>query len=220
MQLTLMEFFDLVDKQNWRIELQDIVKSSRFDPWDIDVRELLAKYSEKIQEEEINKRITALLICSIILKHKIRRIGLKELEKIIEADLNENEINIDSEEDLQQSLLESIVENSEINENQIPLDVFSDKLNQILNSEAQKVKGKKPTKKQIFEIIRQEDFSITIKELYKYLQNLTVKKTDYLTLKNKLNLNNNLFLTLLFLHNEDKIKLTQKKPYDNFEIKM
>ena len=89
-QKTLYEFFEMVDKPTWQIQLRDIIKSRKMNIWEIDIKDLSKEYMDRIGiEKDLNKSATAMLICSILLKYKSRKLGLKELESYIEEEIEE-----------------------------------------------------------------------------------------------------------------------------------
>ena len=91
-QKTLMEFFDLIDKPTWQVTLQNLLKKYGINIWDIDVSLLLEKLLKDAYEKENLKNASLIiLICTILLKSKARRIGLRDLEKNIKEELEELE---------------------------------------------------------------------------------------------------------------------------------
>jgi chromatin segregation and condensation protein Rec8/ScpA/Scc1 (kleisin family) len=208
-QTTLLEFFEIVEKPAWRIMLTDIVRSKKMDVWDIDVKLLAQEYMQRIHaEKDLNQLSTAMLICSILLKYKSQRIGIKELESQIEEEIEE------TEEQIPEMPEHIIIENEE---NQISLDKLAKTAGNILGrNNMKKYERKKP---EIHIPIMEENFEVTGKKILDYFSQQEKKTFYYEDLKD-LGFSNNIFMTLLFLNGDDKIKLQQKEFYSDLKIKI
>jgi chromatin segregation and condensation protein Rec8/ScpA/Scc1 (kleisin family) len=143
-QKKLLEFFEIIESPTWLIELRDIVRKQSMNIWDIDVKELAKQYMQKLEtENDLNKLATGMLVCSILLKYKSKRIGLKELEGYLEEEVEKTD-----DEPIQETLnLE------QLQQNQVSLDEFAKTLSKMIG----KVDRKKYEKKKA-EIIYSYNF--------------------------------------------------------------
>lgn len=74
----------LIDQNDWKSILLDLIKREHIDPWNIDVSFLATKYLERIQSlQETNLRIpaNAILCCAILVKTKASTLKLNEDKK-------------------------------------------------------------------------------------------------------------------------------------------
>jgi len=207
-QKALEEFFDLVKKPMWQSILHNMLQRYGMQVWDIDVSILMDKLLEDAYKQENLKNASLIvLICTILLKSKARRIGLSELEQTIKDELKE---------------LENAQEEN-------PLDAISnndlERYNELLELEAKlknlferKERNLSDSDKKKFQyLIRIESyFQLKNKLLNFFAQN---SETTYSELMSKVQTNNSIIMGLLLLNNENKISLKQKKPYEDFIIK-
>lgn len=209
-QKILLEFFDLVEKPTWEIQLRQIIQRNKLNIWDFDVSLLLKKLSEEQNlKENLKQAALVVLICSILLKTKSRRLGLYELEASIKEELEEI-ANLESGE----------LENAkELTEAELQ------KYNELLELEQKllrllgKNSGNARTRKEVLEyIVRIESYFKLKTRLLSALKDNAVIK--YSELRGAVETNNSILLSLLLLHSEDKVKLTQKNPYDDFLVKL
>lgn len=209
-QRKLLEFFEIIESPTWLLQLRDIVRRHNMDMWSIDVKELAQEYMSRISmETDLNQLATAMLICSILLKYKSKRMGLKELEGYLEEELETTEI-----EPIQETL-----DLTKLDENKVSLDDFAKSLNKMLNkTERKKYEKKKP---EIYIPTTLEDFRTTGLKLLEFFS-ANPEKTfyDYYELKDSTKVNNNLFMTLLYLNDDEKVKLQQKGFYSDLKIKV
>lgn len=209
-QKTLMEFFELIDKPTWQVTLQSLLKKYGFDIWNIDVSLLLEKLLKDAYEKENLKNASLIiLVCTILLKSKARRIGLRELEQNIKEELEELD---NLKED---NALENISENPEILEKYNELLELERKLKGMFYRLDTKTSEKK--KKEFNYIIKIESYfqlKLKIFDFFKDKESIT-----YSELKDNVKTNNSLIMSLLLLNNENKVKLKQKEPYGEIIIK-
>jgi|GEM_PF-3087905 len=208
-QHKLLEFFELLDKPMWQITLNEIVKSKKMNVWEVDVKLLAQEYMERLSKEmNINNIATGLLLCSILLKYKSRRMGLKELEGYIEEEIEE----IKEDET-------KIIENLDILQQEgVPLDEFEKTLDKMIGTktERKKYERKKP---EVYIPSTNEDFATTGRRLLEHLMSLEQTFFFYHDLKT-VPIENNLFMTLLYLNDDEKVKLEQKEFYGDLKIKV
>lgn len=84
---------DLIHHPTWKTILLDLVKSSKMDPWDIDVTNLADHYLRRINSmEESNLRVpaNAILASAILLKYKSKSLKISSIED--EEELSEEEL--------------------------------------------------------------------------------------------------------------------------------
>jgi chromatin segregation and condensation protein Rec8/ScpA/Scc1 (kleisin family) len=209
-QKTLMEFFELIEKPTWQATLQALLKKYSFDVWNIDVSELLEKLLHDAYEKENLKNASLIiLICTILLKSKARRIGLRELEQNIKEELEELENLKENDE------LTNVSENPEILEKYNELLELERKLKNMFYRIDNKTSDKK--KKEFNYIIKIESYfqlKLKIFDFFKDKESIT-----YSQLKENVKTNNSLIMSLLLLNNENKVKLKQKEPYGEIIIK-
>ncbi len=79
-----MDLVDLIDQPAWKTILIDLVKTSKMDPWNIDVCLLTEKYLTKINQLETSSlRVpaNAILACAILVKTKSKYLKLSSLDE-------------------------------------------------------------------------------------------------------------------------------------------
>lgn len=209
-QKTLLEFFDLVEKPMWQTVLRSMIQKYGMQIWDIDVSVLLEKLLEDAYKKENLKNASLIvLICTILLKSKSRRIGLRELEQNIKDDLK------DLEQVKEMDELEAVMQDPNAAEKYNDLLELESKLRRLFDKHE---KGLSPkTIKEFQYTIRIESyFQLKSKLIGFFLNN---DETTYSNLQSKVQTNNSLIMGLLLLNNENKVTLKQKKPYDDFIIK-
>lgn len=89
-----VDLVDLIDQPAWKTILIDLVKSSKMDPWDIDVSLLTEKYIAKINNlnsSSLRVPANAILACAILVKTKSRYLKLSSIEEDEEIDEKSNE---------------------------------------------------------------------------------------------------------------------------------
>lgn len=208
-QKILLEFFELVEKPAWEVQLRQILQRHKMNIWNIDVSLLLKKLlDDAAAKENLKHAALIVLICSILLKTKSRRLGLYELEASLKEELEDivsaqseplDVARVLSEDDLQKynNLLE-----------------LERKLKRLFGKGA----GIPRTKKSFADfIIRIESY---FKLKHKLLGALKVGEiVKYSYLKKSVDTNNSIIMGLLLLHTEEKIILTQRVPYDEIFVK-
>ncbi len=211
-QRTLFDFFAIIDKASWQLDLQNIIKDIKMDVWDIDVNALASEY-QKIceQKKDLNRYVTGILICSILLKYKSRHLGLKELESYIEEELKDQAAEIEQK-------IEHIEPDID-DPTQLTLEEFAKRLGKAFSEQKTEKKSLR-VKKEIYIPISKEDFKTTGQKLLEYIKKEPNKTYSYWKLRSELELNNNLFMTLMYLHNDDKLVVEQNKQYDDFTIRL
>ncbi len=214
----------IIDQPNWKLLLFDLVKSNDFDIWNIDIVSLTELYLKKIiQLKEGNLMVpaNALLAASILLKIKTYTLKLTSIEP-------EEELIIPKEEDL---LLNALNLDNQIRnkEGQVSLDDLIEAIDSIMN---------RPTKKNLEKMIKEkaeiefilprtiEDINYRIDVLYTSIKKqaddegcLTFKKLFSNNINN-FDVVNNLFIPLLFLHQEEKINVWQDDFFSEIFIKV
>jgi len=208
-QRKLLEFFEIIENPMWLVQLRDIVKKQGQDIWDIDVKTLAQEYMARISmETDLNLLATAMLVCSILLKYKSKRLGLKELEGYLEEEIEKLD-----EEPKQETLDLTQLEQT----GQVSLDDLTKSLNKMLGkTDRKKYEKKKP---EIYIPTTAEDFKTTgLKLLEFFLANTEKNVYEYHELRDQIKLNNNLFMTLLYLNDDEKVKLKQKNFYEPLKV--
>ena len=207
-QKTLEEFFDLVKRPMWQSVLHSMLQRYGMQVWDIDVSILMAKLLEDAYKKENLKNASLIvLICTILLKSKARRIGLSELEQTIKEELKE------LEQTQEENALDTLSNNDLEKYNE--LFELESKLKNLFERRERNLSENDKTKFQY--LIRIESyFKLKNKLLNFFSQN---DETTYYELRSKVQTNNSIIMGLLLLNNENKITLKQKKPYDDFIIK-
>lgn len=209
-QKTLLEFFELVEKPMWQTVLHNMIQKYGMQIWDIDVSILLEKLLEDAYKKENLKNASLIvLICTILLKSKSRRIGLRELEQNIKEDLKE------LEQVKQMDELEAIMQDPDAAQKYNDLLELESKLKRLFDRHE---KGLNPkTIKEFQYTVRIESyFQLKSKLIGFFLNN---DETTYSNLQSKVQTNNSLIMGLLLLNNENKITMKQKVPYQDFIIK-
>jgi len=214
----------IIDQPNWKLLLFDLVKSNDFDIWNIDIVSLTDLFLKKIielKEENLLIPANALLAASILLKIKTYSLKLTSIEP-------EEELIFPKEDDL---LLHALNLDSPIRnkEGQVSLDDLIEAIDVIMN---------KPTKKNLEKMIKEkqeiefvvpntiEDINLRIQSLLSDIKNqadsegcLTFKKLFSKNISN-FDVVNNLFIPLLFLHQEEKINVWQDDFFSEIIIKV
>ena len=209
-QATLEDFFELVERPTWQAILHSKIKKYGMQIWDIDVSILLTKLlDEAYKEENLKHASLFVLICSILLKSKSRRIGLKELEKNIKEDVQELE-NI-KEIDTLNTLLEEPNSTEKYNE----LLELESKLKSLFYRRERNIPKK--TIKEFRYAARIESYFKLKSKLLEFFSNK--KETTYSELLAQVKTNNSLVMGLLLLNHEEKIKMKQRVPYGKIIIK-
>jgi len=207
-QKTLMEFFDLIKKPTWQSLLHSLIQKYGMQIWDIDVSVLLEKLlDEAYTKENLKNASLIILICTILLKSKARRIGLRELEQSIKEELKELE-------QLQEQNPLDVVSNDEIEKYNELLELET-KLKRLFEKREKNLPEKQ--KKQFQYLIKIESYFQLKSKLIGFFANNS--ETTYSKLKESIETNNSLIMGLLLLNNENKIKIKQKTPYEDFIIK-
>ena len=206
MQTTLEDFFEIASKPTWRSLLLDIIKKNQIDLWKIDVSLIAEKYLKEIEFLQISNfevPLNGVLICSILLKCKANRlVSFFELAKEIEEELKAEEKPENFE---------------EISQEETKLDSFVESLKGLTNPE----KKRYPKKIHYVELKRpQKDF----KTILQYIEEEARKiegKTSFFDFKQRFSDTSpaEVFYSLLFIHKENKISLTQNEQYGDFTIK-
>lgn len=208
-QKILLEFFDLVEKPTWEIQLRQIIQKNKMNIWDFDVSLLLKKLSEEQSlRENLKQASLIVLICSILLKTKSRRLGLYELEASIKEELEEitslEEGELENAKELTEAELQRYNELLELEQ----------KLMRLLGKNL----GNPKKRKEVLEYVRRIESYFKLKS--RILQVLNEKGLmKYSELKHLIDTNNSLLLSLLLLNSEEKVKLSQKKPYEDFFVR-
>jgi len=206
MQTTLEDFFEMASSPIWRSVLLDIIRKNKIDLWEIDVSLIAEKYIKEIEFLKISNfevPLNAVLICSILLKHKANKlVSFFELAKEIEEELKE----------------EKQVENfEEVNAEETKLDKFIDSLNMFSKKERKRypkkihyVELKKPPKdfKTILEYVEQELGKIDKEECFSQFKGKFEETSPI-----------DVFYSLLFIHKDNKAVISQKGLYSDFKIK-
>jgi segregation and condensation protein A len=215
---------NIIDQPNWKLLLFDLVKSNDFDIWNLDIINLTDLYLKKImelKEENLLIPANALLAASILLKIKAYTLKLTSIEE-------DEDIIIPKDDDLLSNILnlESPIRNKE---GQVSLDDLIEAIDTLMN---------KPTKKNLEKMIKQktevefiipktvEDINLRIDSLYGSIKKeadiegcLTFKKLFSNNVSN-FDVVNNLFIPLLFLHQDQKINVWQDDFFSEIFIKI
>jgi len=209
-QKTLLEFFELIEKPMWQTILHTMIQKYGMQIWDLNVSELLTKLMEDAYKKENLKHASLIvLICSILLKSKSRRIGLRELEQNIKDDLKELEQVKEMDE------LDTVMQDPNAAEKYNELLELESKLRRMFDKHEKNLSAK--TIKEFEYTIRIESyFQLKSKLIGFFLDN---NETTYSNLKSKIQTNNSLVMGLLLLNNENKITLKQRIPYGEIDIK-
>ncbi|MDD4050039.1 MAG: hypothetical protein PHX47_03465 [Candidatus ainarchaeum sp.] len=218
------ELVNIIDQPNWKLLLFDLVKSNDFDIWNIDIISLTDLYLKKIiefKEENLMIPANALLAASILLKIKTYTLKLSSIDP-------EDDLIIPKEDDILLNALnlENPIRNKE---SQVSLDDLIEAIDTIMN---------KPTKKNIEKMIKEkaeveffvpkstEDINLRIDSLFSSIKK-EADKEGCLTFKNLFSKNidnfdivNNLFIPLLFLHQDQKINVWQDDFFSEIFIKV
>jgi segregation and condensation protein A len=218
------ELVNIIDQPNWKLLLFDLVKSNDFDIWNIDIISLTDLYLKKIiefKEENLMIPANALLAASILLKIKTYTLKLSSID-------NDDDLIIPKEDDILLNALnlENPIRNKE---SQVSLDDLIEAIDTIMN---------KPTKKNIEKMIKEkaeveffvpkstEDINLRIDSLFSSIKK-EADKEGCLTFKNLFSKNidnfdivNNLFIPLLFLHQDQKINVWQDDFFSEIFIKV
>jgi segregation and condensation protein A len=215
---------NIIDQPNWKLLLFDLVKSNDFDIWNLDIINLTDLYLKKImelKEENLLIPANALLAASILLKIKAYTLKLTSIEE-------DEDIIIPKDDDFLLNVLnfESPIRNKE---GQVSLDDLIEAIDTLMN---------KPTKKNLEKMIKQktevefiipktvEDINLRIDSLYGSIKKeadiegcLTFKKLFSNNVSN-FDVVNNLFIPLLFLHQDQKINVWQDDFFSEIFIKI
>jgi chromatin segregation and condensation protein Rec8/ScpA/Scc1 (kleisin family) len=208
-QKTLLEFFELVEKPMWQTVLRAMIQKYGMQIWDIDVSVLLEKLlADAYEKENLKNASLIVLICTILLKSKSRRIGLRELEQNIKDDLKEIE-QIQEMDELE------IISDPEAAQKYNDLLELESKLKRLFDRQERNLNPK--TIKEFQYTIRIESYFQLKSKLIGFFANND--ETTYSNLRSKVETNNSLIMGLLLLNNENKVSLKQKVPYEDFVIK-
>ncbi len=226
-----INFVEIIHQPTWKNMLLGLVKSTKMDPWDIDVSLLAEKFLEKINElDGTSLRIpaNAILCSAILLKHKSKALKISSIEED------------DDEDDFSNLTADQIREREKLflceglptlnpprlmREGKVSLDDLVSSIESILNQSKRKrilAKNKKVLEFQIpwaekniedkldfvFDLVKQtvdEEGLVMFSRLIDGKTNLEIVHT---------------FLPLLFLHNQNKLNMLQEEFFGEIFISL
>ena len=220
----------LEDQLSWEYLIVDVIRDEGINPWDIDISKLSKGYLAKIKEiKELNFRLSGkvLLIASILLRMKSREFVF--VVKQAKDELEEE----------RSALLNDIIIDYDKLDMNVPLPkkrkVTLQELMSALES-ALVVKDRKEAKRTRFkELKKREEFLLKIKEvnigdkisslfskLTSSLSSLNIKKILFSKLIPSKSREDIVwtFLPLLHLSNNQKVKLSQEKVFDDITVEL
>ncbi len=216
-----VDLVDLIDQPAWKTILIDLVKSSKMDPWDIDVSLLTEKYIAKINNlnsSSLRVPANAILACAILVKTKSRYLKLSSIEEDEEIDEKSNEKQLFLVDEIPDLLAAR-----SMREGRISLDELVESIEGIIQNTT-------PSRKTAKNIPRMEfNFNTTsIEERLEVVLNLVKQKVDSqgLVMFNSLLENNendtviDTFLPILFLMNSGKLLAYQEEFFGDIFVKL
>jgi len=234
MQDEILEMLVEKDDVSWQSILNELVRSEKMNPWDVDVSLLAQKYMYTISKlKHMDFRISGkvLLAAALLLKFKSIKLvkdDIGELDRLMSGD------------DLTEGLYDDLYENLETNDDIVyeeppklvprtpqlrkrKVSVYDlvGALRKALEVKKRRVMRREPP--EFEKPVKKRDMSLVIKDIYSRI-------SDHLSEKDQLYFSHLLesgskeekiltFIPLLHLTNERKIDLEQKKHFDDIEIK-
>lgn len=217
---------EAIEKAFWKDVLYEILSS--MDPWDVDIVELSNRYLKKVKEmKNLNFRIptNVLIVCSVLLRMKADILKFKEEVDENEYETPEEESDLIELESEEISGINSEGITSEIS--LIPKRVLSrrvtaEELISAIQSvlETQPKRRKKISLSEPIVIETREDFKNVMEEVYQRICELLSKKekVKFSEITDKENLVKT-FISIIFLSNNQKLKLEQQKIYEEIYIR-
>ena len=234
MQQKLFDMLLQEEEVSWKTLLYDLVKTEQMDPWDINITLLSKKYLKTIKEmQEHDLRISGkiILAAAILLKMKSSHLlehGISQLDLLI----NQTEEELDEE-------LDEFTNSSRRRKNMeeytlIPRNPQARNRKVSVNDLVQALEKAMASKKRILAKTRPVQFKLPAKsvDIMEVINDVYHKISYYAKKEKKLTFTRLLppkagkqekvytFLPMLHLENQNKVVTTQKKAFDEIQIKL
>jgi len=207
----------------WESLLLEIVKEEGFDPWNVNISTLTEKYIKTIKQlEKLDFKLSGkvLLAASILLKIKSDHITRKEMSKQEKNQI----IQKIQEEELDEINQKKIVPRIPLpRERRVTLNELVDSLRKALEVKDRRVKRHKEVAKRRIELkFKKVNINTRISNLYQRIQSFFNRKkdvffTDLLPSRKRDDVVDT-YLPLVYMANENKIQLEQKKLFGKIRI--
>lgn len=221
------------EEVGWKTILFDLVKSEQMDPWDINITLLTQKYIQaikKMQEHDLRISGKILLAAAILLKLKSTHLidnDISKLDALIHQtdDLSDEELfEIDPGDGKSARLKEQyqlIPRNPQPRNRKVSIHDLVEALQHALASKKRILSKMRPTP--FIMPQRKVDIMEVIRDVYHKIQYYTNKEekitfTKLLPAKAGRQEKVYTFLPLLHLENEQKVEMTQEKPFEEIQV--
>jgi len=232
----------IIESDNyWKDILYEIL--AEMDPWDIDIAELATRYAKKVEEmREMNFRIPAnvLIVSAVLLRMKADKLIIQNesLSYDNEAVLDFGSLDVFFSEEFSEEgkvaskklddweKLALVIKPRRVVKRRVTISDLISALQEVLEDkkikEYKKRIKKKLKEKKVIEIVMGKDMKAIIEETYeKIIKIISMKSNKVVRFSELVESKEDLipkFLSLLHLHNNQKIKLKQEKLFDEIFI--
>ncbi len=203
----------LVKEDNWRAVLVELIVSNKLDPWNIDIEKLASTFVEKLEEltkEGFDVPANLVLACAIVVKFKSLSLELKEEERL--PTIDEDDI-IPTDTDVSAIRLNP----------RMPITIRE--IVHAVEKTLKKIKApvatkpsKSMPKEDIHIEVEEENIQNEVDALYNHLQKL--RKTRFSNLVPDDALWARTLLSVLFLTNDEKVRLYQERVFEDIEVEV
>jgi len=227
MEETRLNEFDKLAELSWKDMLYEII--STLDPWDVNIIELSARYSKKVDEmQKMDFHIPAnvMLVSSILLRMKADVLHFSDLEESEEefdydyadyADPEFNEFNENLDSELE---IPIIIKPRRVPKRKVTAIELISAIQEVIGEKLKKVKNKKIKFERMI-IPLEPDIKKLIEEIYNKILNILKKKetVTFSEITKKREDRIRVFLSLLHLSNNQKVKIKQEKMFEEIFIR-
>lgn len=234
MQDEILEMLVEKDDVSWQSILNELVRSEKMNPWDVDVSALSQKYLETVVKlKKMDFRISGkvLLAAALLLKFKSIKLvndDISELDRLMAGDDPAEELYDDFYESLEpcddivyEEPPKLVPRTPQMRKRKVSVYDLVSALRKALEVKKRRVMRREPPEFEKPE--KKRDISLVIKDIYaKISKHLSEKKKLYFSHLLETNSKEEkimTFIPLLHLANERKIDLEQEKHFEDIEIK-
>ena len=203
---------ELVREDNWRAVLVELIVSNKLDPWNIDIERLASSFLAKLEDltrEGFDVPANLVLACAIVVKFKSLALDFKPEESLPSVD--------------EDTLLPTEAEVSTVRLNpRMPITIHE--IVKAVEKTLEKIKTPPRRRQRVevkevsIEIDEEENIEKEVKALYARLAK--VRRTLFSKLVESDEKTARTLLSLLFLTNEEKIRLRQERLFEDIEVEV
>jgi len=223
MEETQLNEFDKLAELSWKDMLYEII--STLDPWDVNIIELASRYSKKVDEmQKMDFHVPAnvMLVSSILLRMKADVLHFSDLESsegefdYDDYDYSDNEFNENLDLELE---IPIVIKPKRVPKRKVTAIELIAAIQEVMKEKIKEVRNKK-IKFENMVIPLEPDIKKLVEEIYNKILKILKKKESVtfseITKKREDKLR--VFLSLLYLSNKQKLKLQQKKMFEEIFI--